>query len=170
MAKIKKTIKEKCFDFYLKTPVICDFFIVGFFLVIWYSLSNYFSFSIDSKNNKLSEVSAEIGTVLITIAGFILTIITIIVTFKNTIEPKKNESNNDLFYNSDFYPVTIKLLKNCVKLLLFLFLVIYFARLLYPISDIILFYINLSALVFSVLVFMRFLLILKIIISFQVSK
>jgi hypothetical protein len=170
MAKINKSIKEKCLDFYLRTPVKCDFFIVGFCILIWHSLSNYFSFSIDSENNKLSEISAEIGTVLITIAGFILTIITIIVTFKNSIEPKKNESNNDLFYNSNFYPVTIKLLKNCVKLLLFLFLVIYIARLLYPISDIIMFYINFSALVFSVLVFMRFLLILKIIISFQVSK
>jgi hypothetical protein len=170
MGTIKKTWKEIFFDFYFKTPVIYDFFIVGVITIAWYFLSKYYGLSIDSKNNKLSEISAEIGTIVITIAGFILTIITIIVTFKNTIEPKKKESNNDLFYNSDFYPLTIKLLKNCVKLLLFLFLVIYIARLLHPISDNVLFYINFSALIFSILVFLRFLLILKIIISFQINK
>jgi hypothetical protein len=170
MGNIKKTPKEIILDFYLKTPVVCDFFIVGIITIAWYFLSKHYGFSIDSDNNKLSEISAEIGTVVITIAGFILTIITIIVSFKNTIKPKKKESNNDLFYNSDFYLTTIKLLKNCVKLLLLLFSVIYIARLVHPIADNVLFYINFSALIFSVLVFLRFLLILKIIISFQINK
>ena len=169
MAKINKTIKEKILDFYLVIPVICDFFIVSISILIWCFISKHYNITIH-EDNKLSEVSAEIGTVVITIAGFILTIITIIVTFKNTVQQRVKKSNNDLFYNSAFYSVTITLLKNCVKLLLFLFLVIYIARLLHPISDLILFYINFSALIFSILVFLRFLLILKIIISFQISK
>jgi len=160
MAGIKKTLKEKCFDFYLRIPVVCDFLIVGISIIAWYYFSKCFNIEIDTTDNKLGEVSSEIGTVVIAIAGFILTIT---VTFKNTIHTEKQENNNDLFYNSNFYSVTIKFLKNCVKLLLFLFLVIYIARLLHPISDDVLFYINFSALLFSVLVFLRFLLVLKII-------
>ncbi len=168
MIKDNRTFKEKVLDRYLAAPIIYDFIIVGIFAIAWYFFSKHYSITI-KEENKLSEVSSEIGTALITITGFILTIITIIVTFKNTIRKGKKESNNDLFYNSEFYPTTISLLKNCVKLLLFLYILIYLVRLLHPIPIEILFYINFSAIFFSVLVFLRFLLILKIIISFQVS-
>lgn len=162
----KKTLKEKVLDFYMTRPVIVDIVLISLVLTVLFFVLKKFKFVIDA-NNKLIELTSEVATASITIAGFIITIITIIVTFKNTINNNRTDTNKFKFYNSDFYFVTIKLLRNCVIVLVLNFAALLVLKVFYPLPLEFNLFLNLACLLLILLVFFRFLLILKIIVDFQ---
>src|SRR5690554_1546550 len=91
-------------DFYLKRPFIYDLIISVFFgIVFWFLVTN------GCINFESSEIIQSINTdlisVTISLAGFILASLTIIVTFKDSVDAKGKkleevETGKDLFFSS----------------------------------------------------------------------
>lgn len=172
----KKTFKEKTIDAYIKRPILYDI-IISLVISCGLKILNFFEFvdfdfSDDSFKSHIIDISSEIGIAVITLAGFILTVLTIIVTFKNTINTDilKEKNLTTIFYTSDFYLKSVLLLKNSVKILLLIFFSAFFSKLFNRFSIELVFYFNLFVLTISLLNAYRFLLVLGIIISFQTDK
>src|SRR5690606_26011444 len=73
-------------------------------------------------------VTTDVTTISLTLSGFILTLLTVLITFKSgshikKIEPENSETIFNLFFASSYYFETIKHLKNCIKSLIFVAIV-----------------------------------------------
>ena len=90
-----KKLRNKTLDFYLKFPLFSDGILV-FILYVLHNKVSFFEFTLTDKNNQLNILSNLIGT-SVSLSGFILAALTIIVTFKSNIKAKKiEESDNPL--------------------------------------------------------------------------
>lgn len=119
---------KKALDFYFRFPVIIDY-TVGLIII---SIIHYFvkeNVLKIPKEDQILDYASETTTVLLTLAGFILTFLTVLITFKTgSTVPPPNPSLMESFCNSSLYKETTRLLKNCIKSLIFLTLVIYVLR------------------------------------------
>lgn len=100
-----KSTARKIMDKYLKYPIIGDILIVLVLLFLWDRYS-FISFSFPDKGTLLNVVSSIIGT-CVSLAGFILAALTIIVTFRSNLKAKGvNTSDNamELIITSGHYP------------------------------------------------------------------
>src|SRR5690606_32803109 len=73
-------------------------------------------------------ITTDVTTISLTLTGFILTLLTVLITFKTSSKAKKieiesSESLFNLFFASGYYYETVKLLKNCIKSLIFIAIV-----------------------------------------------
>ena len=119
---------KKILDFYFRFPVVIDFAIgLGIVFIINYYV-NQKNLTIPEKQLIL-DYASETTTVLLTLAGFILTFLTVLITFKtsSTALPS-NPSIMEAFCNSSLYKETTRQLKNCIKSLIFLTMVVYMLR------------------------------------------
>lgn len=119
---------KKILNFYFRFPVAIDFAIgIGIVFLINYYV-NQKQLTIPEKQLIL-DYASETTTVLLTLAGFILTFLTVLITFKtsSTTLPS-NPSIMEAFCNSSLYKETTRQLKNCIKSLIFLTMVIYMLR------------------------------------------
>ena len=120
-------------NFYFKRPIISDYTISGIVVIIvWYLLcSNYL---IIPKADRLFSTVSDMSTIALTMAGFILTLTTVLISFKSTNKIDKNnvqESDTvfDLFFASKLYFDTIKILNNAIKSLSIIALIGYLLKL-----------------------------------------
>ncbi|PHR12837.1 MAG: hypothetical protein COA40_08210 [Aequorivita sp.] len=107
---------------YLLRPIIYDsiFSLVIGIIIYFTTCYNYLYIpSQDFIQNLLS----DLATIAFTSAGFILTILTVLVTFKANSKKKETIKEYDsalsLFFNTPLYPKSTNILKNSIKILLF---------------------------------------------------
>lgn len=109
-------------DAYFKKPVFWDFLIaiIVMAIVIFLNFKQLFDLPKDVYS---LDMASDLSNVSLTSAGFILTLLTVLITFKsgsNLTEGKGTESNTifELFFTSPLYFQTVKHLKNCIKSLI----------------------------------------------------
>jgi hypothetical protein len=89
------------------------------------------------KDEYLMSMASDLTTIALTLAGFILTLLTVLITFKSTSTVSRHNYTGeeplfDLFFASGLYFTTVMHLKNCVKSLTFITIVGYSLKLLLP--------------------------------------
>jgi hypothetical protein len=108
-------------DKYFKYPVFYDYLISTVLVLILFSINH--KYCILPETMRSVSITSELSNVGFTSAGFILTILTVLITFKSgsTIS-KENYSEKDslfdLFFASPLYLLTVRILKNAIKSLL----------------------------------------------------
>lgn len=165
----------KILDIYYKKPFIFDVIInvviiLGALIV---EKNSYYKFEFDSN----SQMIPSIG---ITISGFILTMLTILLTLKSNsiISNDKNknspgiyENNFKVFLSSNLYSKSITILKNgVIYLLMISFLTLGISVILNPIYSSIGLYLNLVCLVSTILVFLRSFYVINLIFKMQTKS
>lgn len=106
---------KKVIDYYYKRPLLIDFL---FLALVWF-FSNHislFKFVYPDQLNSLNLISSLIGT-MISLAGFILAALTIIVTFKSSLIAKgMDEATNamELLFASRHYKSIVKVFKDSI--------------------------------------------------------
>jgi len=125
---------DKIADKYLSYPIFIDLIIV---VSVWL-ISKYcpiFIIQLENKENQINLLSNLIGT-NVSLAGFILAALTIIVTFKSSVDSKINiekAKNNQVYDNalelifaSKHYNSIVKVFKNALMELILCFIVLFF--------------------------------------------
>jgi len=110
-------------DKYFKRPIFWDFIASGtlvLLILIIYSKG----IIILPKEEYILQISSDLSTIALTLSGFILTLLTVLITFKsstaqNILKDQENDSVFQLFFGTKYYFQTVKHLKNCIKSLLF---------------------------------------------------
>jgi hypothetical protein len=109
-------------DTYFKKPVFWDFLIALFSMAIIAFLDYKNLFKLPKSDYSL-DMASDLSNISLTSAGFILTLLTVLITFKsgsNLTKENATESNSlfELFFTSPLYFETVKYLKNCIKSLI----------------------------------------------------
>ncbi len=111
-------------DSYFKRPLFYDYLFAGIVCVGIYIL--YCSNRIDlPKTENTFSTATDLSTIGLTLAGFVLTLLTVLITFKTGAKiPNGNSYEDiplfDLFFSTKLYFQTTDLLKGCVKSLIFI--------------------------------------------------
>lgn len=122
-----KKIKSFIFDFYFKIPIIIDFF-VGLFVYFVANSFQLIQFKNLESSDALDYTSNLIGT-CISLAGFLLASLTIIVTFKANLKSKGIEDSNtalELLFNTDNYLLVVNFFKKAIIELIINVTILYF--------------------------------------------
>lgn len=159
-------------DYYFKRPVLYDCIISTFIVLIVFLIQFKFCLPLPKLERSIS-ISSDLANVAFTAGGFILTLLTLLITFKSSSKISKenysiDESVFNLFFASDLYFKTIRILKNCIKSLIIIAFIGYSLKL--GLSKNIIEYIfhyNIFALCIIVLTLYRCLLILNEILKMQ---
>lgn len=159
-------------DHYFKRPLLYDV-LIGASAT---SVSVYLNFKhwmLIPKEDTYISVVSDMSNVSLTSAGFILTLLTLLITFKSSSTLGKNDSLSgksifDVFIASGLYLTTVQVLKNCIKALIITALAGYILKLcLSKEWRYLIFYFNFFAITMLVLSLWRCLLILSKIIGMQ---
>lgn len=110
-------------EFYLKKPVIFDY-VISFVVIYCFKLAlKHNLIKLPTFNHSIN-VLTDISNLSFTSTGFVLTILTVLITFKAGSTKKEKvkdyDSALDLFFQTPLYKTTTTLLKNCIKSLVFL--------------------------------------------------
>lgn len=113
-------------DIYFRRPVFWDYLIS---LLISGALVYYFTKDriYIPKDADSYSLTGDISNVAFTLAGFILTILTVLITFKDSTGERKNNVFAR-FFNSSYYPTTVNHLKNCIKSIIIVAILGYFFK------------------------------------------
>ncbi|MCP9201325.1 hypothetical protein MKO06_15555 [Gramella sp. GC03-9] len=158
-------------DKYYKRPLLYDLIFTGVILSIIYICENKFEIEL-----RLEENANNLGAIGLTVSGFILTLLTILLTVKsNTIirGDKIDEKVNafQVFLASPLYSKSIRILKSGVLILLFVsFITLALATLGKNLYQSYGFYINVVCLIFILLTFLRCFHIINLILDMQNNK
>lgn len=157
-------------DLYYKIPIVLDIIANLLLLTLIYVLdkNEIFSLQINYQTN-------DISTVGLTLSGFVLTILTILISFK--INTKKENGKTvyttgfDIFLNSKLYDKALSILKKGVILLMVVsFINLSVSNLLIDFYKIYGVYLNVSCLFFVIVTFFRCFYILNLILKTQNNK
>ncbi len=165
---------DSILDRYFKRPIFWDYLISSLIVCMIIILVNkgVFKNLIDNKEF-VSAISSDLATVGFTSAGLILTLLTILITFKANTNLKdtndiKSKSTFQLFFLTEYYFETVRHFKNCIKSLLFVSVLIYVFKLgFYSNGHEVLYYYNIGCLIVIVLTLWRGILILSNILKMQ---
>lgn len=159
-------------DKYFRRPLFWDYlicFIICFFTI--YLVYNE-KIKLPSKEDTIA-VTSDVTNISLTLSGFILTLLTVLITFKSSskiikIEPENDEPLFNLFFASGYYFETVKHLKNCIKSLIFIAIIGFIVKLFLP-SDyrIKAFFFNIIGLGIIILTISRCVLILSKVLELQ---
>ena len=110
-------------DRYFKHPLLYDYLAGSILCGILYLLYKKDYLCLPDYSNSLS-TTTDLSTIALTLAGFILTLLTVLITFKTGAKMPNNTKNEDiplfdLFFSSKLYFQTTTLLKDCIKSLIF---------------------------------------------------
>jgi hypothetical protein len=161
----------KVIDIYFKSPLSWDC-IIGFLLATGAWRLTYDKIIEVPTNEFILSSISDIANVSFSSTGFILTILTVLITFKAG-SSKKNKIENydsalDFFFQTSLYGQTTYHLKNCIKSLVLLGLVGYIFKIIAPKYLIeYLFYFSVFSLFILALTLMRCLLILNRVLALQ---
>lgn len=169
-------------DRYFRFPILTDLVLSALASIICFLLLKYCVISLPDKELLMSTTS-DIANVGFTSAGFVLTFLTLLVSFKSSLKPFKKEKGKtleesykntslfNLFLNSGLYDETIRHLKNGVKELIILAILGYVLKLIVSEFTIhFLFYFSMSGIIIIALVLWRSLLVLSGVLKVQNSK
>jgi len=165
----------KLLDIYFNRPVAWDFGIAGALAIVGGFFLKKQYLAIPTVDHLYSTVS-DMSTISLTMAGFILTLVTVLISFKSTNKIDKNnvqESDKifDLFFASTLYFRTIKLLNNAIKSLAFIALMGYILKLgLKSSTAFILFLYSMFGIAVIILTVIRCVVILTTIVKMQEEK
>ncbi len=125
MTKISDKYRELV-DSYLQYALLIDIAVIG---ILWFlnSKVNLFDFEFKSKIEHLNLVENIIGA-SISLAGFILASLTIIVAIRSNIlskQPENSENPLELFFASGIYKAIVKVFKIAIIELVFCFIISY---------------------------------------------
>lgn len=159
-------------DIYFRRPVFYDYvisIIVNILLFLFF-LNEHINLP---KNERSLSMTSDLANVGLTSAGFILTLFTVLITFKSSSKINKNEYSDDaslfdLFFASDLYFITVRILKNCIKSLILISVIGFTLKLGLPKACLkYVFFYNVFGLIIIVLTLYRCLLILTKILKIQ---
>lgn len=159
-------------DLYYKRPLLYDYGLAFLLSTVLYWLFNRQLIILPANDVSVS-MATDIATIALTLAGFILTLLTVLITFK-TAAKIPNGSNQDelplfdLFFSTRYYYDTVNLLKGAIKSLVFVSILGFSLKLILRGNDIAyLFFGNVIGLVIIVTTLLRSLLILTKIVNLQ---
>lgn len=165
-------IKARILDFYFKMPIVIDVIIAA---VIW-SISkckSLLTIKLTDKTNQLNILSNLIGT-NVSLAGFILAALTIIVTFKSNLKAKGIEDSDnalELILSSKHYEKIVAVFKAALLEFVLCFIALYFF---WTISDnlsiVTIFRVGITGIVLTALTIVRSLFILFVILRLEKHK
>ena len=159
-------------DKYFIRPVFWDYFLGISITGIIFLLVRKTCFQIP-KDETLISIVSDLSTVALTLSGFILTLLTVLISFKSTAKSKKDinfqsDTLYEIFYSTDLYFETVRHLKNAIISLTFTALIGYSLKLALDSKYyILLFAFNLFSLIVIFFTLWRCLLILSKIIKIQ---
>lgn len=159
-------------DKYFKRPVLYDYLVSFIVATLSYLAFHKGMFELPKDERSLS-MTSDLANVGLTSAGFILTLLTVLITFKSSSRINKNnysedDSLFDLFFASELYFTTVQILKNCIKSLIFISVIGYVLKLGIPKEYLkFVFFYNLFGLIIVALTLYRCLLILTKILKMQ---
>ncbi|PWI28894.1 hypothetical protein DI383_14310 [Flavobacteriaceae bacterium LYZ1037] len=109
-------------DNYFRRPVLYDYLISLIVGSLLYLLFYKGLIHLPNDDRSLS-MTSDLANVGLTSAGFILTLLTVLITFKSSSKISKKEYTEDdslfdLFFASDLYFMTVRILKNSIKSLI----------------------------------------------------
>jgi len=109
-------------DKYFRRPVLYDYLISIIVGALLYLIFYKGLFNLPNDERSLS-MTTDLANVGLTSAGFILTLLTVLITFKSSSSINKKEYSEDdslfnLFFASDLYFITVRILKNSIKSLI----------------------------------------------------
>ncbi len=153
-------------DYYFKRPVLWDYL---FSIIISSGLFYLFydcRISIPKDSDSYS-LTGDISNVAFTLAGFILTILTVLITFKDS-TGERIDNVFARFFNSDYYHQSVEHLKNCIKSIIIVAIIGFFLKIFVIESyRIYLFFYNIFALIITFLSVWRCIMILSKILVLQ---
>ncbi|WP_289039174.1 hypothetical protein [uncultured Zobellia sp.] len=105
----------KFLDWYYKRPILIDYAIAALFVGLFFLINRQLDLDI-IKSNEKNDLSIDIGAIGLTVSGFILTLVTILITFKSGEILSDNSLDNDsspfkIFLGSKLYKKSINILK-----------------------------------------------------------
>lgn len=105
----------KFLDWYYKRPILIDYVIAALFIGLFFLINEELDLDI-VKSNAKNDLSIDIGAIGLTVSGFILTLVTILITFKSGEILSDNSLDNDsnpfkIFLGSALYKKSINILK-----------------------------------------------------------
>ena len=159
-------------DKYFKRPIFWDCLLGILISGIIIFLVRKTAFQVPKDETILSIVS-DLSTIALTLSGFILTLLTVLISFKSTAKSKKDinfgsDTLYEIFYSTDLYFETVRHLKNAIIGLTFTAIIGYSLKLtLVSEYYIVIFAFNLFSLIIILLTLCRCLLILSKIIKIQ---
>lgn len=162
-------------DLYFKKPIFWDYFLCMIFCATSIYLVKKNIIILPSKEETIS-ITSDITNISLTLAGFILTILTVLITFKSSSKQEKIDIENDetvfnLFFASGYYFVTVKHIKNCLNSLIFISVIGFIIKLFLPVDYKQQgFYFNIIGLVIIILTISRCVLILSKILDLQENQ
>jgi hypothetical protein len=120
-------------DWYFKRALIVDYSLSSFVSLVVYCCFLYYKFSLP-KVNVLLSMTGDLSTISLTFAGFILTLLTILITFKTGARIPTDENQHliplfDIFFSTPLYYKTVILLKNAIKSLIVIAMLGYLLKL-----------------------------------------
>ena len=128
----------KLVNFYFRKPLFWDFVISLSFALLVHKLTRKKVIEVPDHDFILSSVS-DIANISFSSTGFILTILTVLITFKASSRRKDKigsyDSALDFFFQTPLYAQTTCHLKNCIKSLVVLGLVGYIFKVVTPKSS-----------------------------------
>ena len=95
MRKYRVPFYIRLLDFYLKSPVLIDIILVSL-LVFIISVLNNLNFIEPLNNNLIKSLNSDLISISITLAGFVLAALTIIVTFKDSSGVTEKDDQNPI--------------------------------------------------------------------------
>ena len=161
-------------DTYFKTPILWDILISIAGISTFYLFPIISDFSLHSA--RIIGLCSDIFNIGFTSTGFVITLLTILITFKaNSKITKENYTEHntlfEIFFTSELYHKTVNILKYCIgQLLLTSFLGVMLKLLIEGDQIRILFYYNIGSILLIVLAMARCLWILTKIMKFQKSS
>lgn len=120
-------------DSYFKRPVFWDCILASSGIILAWLFLHKGYIILPSLDRLFSTVS-DMSTISLTMAGFVLTLVTVFISFKSTIKVDANASSENtkvfyLFFASRLYYQTMKILNNAIKSLAIIALLGYFLKL-----------------------------------------
>lgn len=104
-------------DKYFKRPVFWDYILASLLSSIAFYLICICVITLP-KEEFIYSVTSDISTMALTMAGFILSLLTVLISFKSTIKktykPSDNDTVFDIFFSTALYFETIRHLKNAI--------------------------------------------------------
>lgn len=126
----------KLIDRYFKTPLMWDC-LFGFLITGLFYMSIHLCILKYPKLDLTLNILTDISNTSFTSTGFVLTILTVLITFKANSKKKDKieeyESALDLFFQTPLYSKTTNHLKNCIKSLILIAIICYLAKMIIPV-------------------------------------
>ena len=122
-------------DFYFRRPLLWDFILASF-------LSGFLTYIFCHNNlpmpdrDKLNSIVSDLSTISLTLAGFVLTLLTVLISYKSSFEDSKGtdgpKNTFQYFFATSFYFQTVRHLKEAILSLTIIALLGYVLKLTIP--------------------------------------